>query len=77
MEAFYSGKIRDYRLPIYNNVKFLSEEGSHLLVRRERLWVQEYLEKPVNHRRRNSRQRQRPGCSKRDAQHARGQSLSL
>jgi nucleoside-diphosphate-sugar epimerase len=47
-EAFESGKILDYRLPIYNNVKFLSEEVNHPLVRREDAWVRELLETPFD-----------------------------
>ncbi|GAB4366636.1 MAG: hypothetical protein Kow0042_06650 [Calditrichia bacterium] len=41
--AIRTGKVRDYREAKYSNVKFLSEEASSLLVKREKAWMAEIL----------------------------------
>lgn len=43
-DAFADGKIRDFRLALYNNHKFLSEEGMNRLPRRTADWTQEVLD---------------------------------
>ncbi len=43
--ALRSGSIKDYRDPIYSNVKYLTEEGLATIVRRHYGWEQEYVEK--------------------------------
>jgi nucleoside-diphosphate-sugar epimerase len=43
IEAMESGRIGDYREAKYSNVKFLSEEGTMRLVRRERNWAYELI----------------------------------
>lgn len=42
-DAFKDGKVRDYKATQYSNVKFLSEEGSYILNKREREWWQSLL----------------------------------
>ena len=42
-DALTSGRIQDYRLAQYNNFKFLSEEGTERLGRRQRDWVHALL----------------------------------
>jgi len=42
-EAIRTGKVKDYREAKYSNVKFLSEEGSSLLIKREKAWMEDLL----------------------------------
>ncbi len=42
-EAFNNGKIHDYKDSHFSNVKFLSEEGSYILNKREKEWWQSLL----------------------------------
>jgi hypothetical protein len=44
LEAFQTGRVRNYREAKYSNVKFLSEEGIFRLVRRDSNWAHELIE---------------------------------
>jgi hypothetical protein len=41
--AFEKGEVRDYRSPMYSNVKFLVEEANSRLIRREKGWAHELI----------------------------------
>ena len=41
--AFEKGAVRDYRNPMYSNVKFLVEEANSRLIRREKGWAYELI----------------------------------
>lgn len=41
--AFEGGEVRDYRSPMYSNVKFLVEEANSRLIRREKGWAHELI----------------------------------
>lgn len=43
MAALESGEVKDYRYPMYSNVKFLSEENNSRLIRREKEWAYELI----------------------------------
>jgi hypothetical protein len=50
--ALESGEVRDYRNPMYNNAKFLSEENNSGLMRPENSWAQELIKQEVESARR-------------------------
>jgi hypothetical protein len=41
--ALESGEVKDYRHPMYSNVKFLSEENNSHLIQRENGWASELM----------------------------------
>ena len=41
--ALESGEVKDYRYPMYSNVKFLSDENNSRLIRRENEWAYELI----------------------------------
>jgi nucleoside-diphosphate-sugar epimerase len=45
--AFEKGEVRDYRNPVYSNVKFLVEEANSRLIRREKGWAYELIKEEV------------------------------
>jgi nucleoside-diphosphate-sugar epimerase len=45
--ALENGEVSDYRDPMYSNVKFLSEENTSRLIRRENGWAQELIKDAV------------------------------
>lgn len=45
--ALENGEVSDYRDPMYSNVKFLSEENTSRLIRRENGWAQELIKQAV------------------------------
>src|SRR5438552_120879 len=48
--ALESGDVKDYRDPMYSNVKFLSEENNSRLIRRENGWASELIKEEVKSR---------------------------
>ena len=48
--ALESGDVKDYRDPMYSNVKFLSEENNSRLIRRENGWASELINEEVKSR---------------------------
>jgi nucleoside-diphosphate-sugar epimerase len=44
--AFEKGEVRDYRNPMYSNVKFLSEENNFHLIQRENGWAHQLVGDP-------------------------------
>jgi len=48
--ALESGDVKDYRDPMYSNVKFLSEENNSRLIRRENGWASEVINEEVKSR---------------------------
>ncbi len=45
--AFEKGEVRDYRSPMYSNVKFLVDEANSRLIRREKGWAYELIKEEV------------------------------